>query len=327
MGLRGLRYYLVAAEEMNFRRAAEKLYITQQTLSVHIQKLEKQYGVQLFERKPKLMLTPAGAALVDYARKTLRLESLFQAQLADLSDTSMGHLDVGITGIRGTIFMPRIWERFHKEFPNITLSLTEASTARLDDLLEKGRLDLYIGVDAPVRSDTEVWTLTQEKVCCVASQSFINEHFSDGGRGLFEKARNGGLELNDVISLPLVAFSRGNSLRDTLEEFCEKVGKRPNVMLETSRHDLVLRFCQQGGGIGLIYQMILYDMMNTMREDPSLRVFPMKNLSSPKYTNLVYRRESYKPRYMSGFIQTAQTVFREYAENADAVIRRAIAER
>ena len=62
MGLRGLRYYLVAAEEMNFRRAAEKLYITQQTLSVHIQKLEKQYGVQLFERKPKLMLTPAGAA-------------------------------------------------------------------------------------------------------------------------------------------------------------------------------------------------------------------------------------------------------------------------
>ena len=324
MGLRGLQYYLVAAEEMNFRRAAEKLYITQQTLSVHIQKLEKQYGVQLFERKPRLALTPAGAALVEYARNTLRLESLFRSQLADLSDTSLGHLEVGITGIRGTIFMPRIWEIFHKEYPNITLSLTEASTARLDELLEKGRLDLYIGVDAPVRSNTEVWTLSQEKVCCVASQSFIDEHFPDGGNALLEKARNGGLELTDLTELPFVAFSRGNSLRDSLEDFFANQGRRPIVVLETSRHDLVLRFCQQGSGIGLIYQMILYDMLRTMRDDPSLRIFPMKNLSLPKYTNLVYRRESFKPRYMAGFIQTAQAVFKDYAENADAVIRKAI---
>ena len=324
MGLRGLQYYLVAAEEMNFRRAAEKLYITQQTLSVHIQKLENQYGAKLFERKPRLMLTPAGAALVEHARRTLRLESLFRSQLADLSDTSMGHLEVGITGIRGTIFMPRIWEIFHKEYPNITLSLTEASTARLDDLLEKGRLDLYIGVDAPVRSDTEVWTLSQERICCVASQSFLDAHFPDGGRGLLEKAQSGGLELDDLGELPLVAFSRGNSLRDTLEEYYASHEKRLNVVLETSRHDLVMRFCQQGSGIGLIYQMILYDMLNTMRDDPSLRIFPMKHLSSPKYTNLVYRRESFKPRYMAGFIRTAQAVFKDYAENADAVIRKAV---
>jgi len=324
MGLRGLRYYLVAAEEMNFRRAAEKLYITQQTLSVHIQKLEKQYGAQLFERKPRLMLTPAGAALVEYARKTLRLEKLFRSQLADLSDTSLGHMEVGITGIRGTIFMPRIWESFHRNFPNITLSLTEASTSRLDDLLQQGLLDLYIGVDAPVRSDTEVWTLSQEKVCCVASQSFLDAHFPDGGSTLTEKARREGLELADLLDLPLVAFSRGNSLRDTLEEFYENRNRRPNIVLETSRHDLVLRFCQQGSGIGLIYQMILYDMLNTMRDDPSLRIFPMKNLSLPKYTNLVYRRESFKPRYIAGFIRTAQAVFKDYAENADAVIRKAM---
>ena len=61
-----------------------------------------------------------------------------------------------------------------------------------------------------------------------------------------------------------------------------------------------------------------------MREAPSLRVFPMKNFSSPKYTNLVYRRESFKPRYIAGFIQAAQAVFKDYSENADEVIREAV---
>lgn len=62
MPLRTLRYFLTAAEEMNFRRAAERLYITQQSLSAHIQRLERQYDVILFERKPRLMLPPRGRA-------------------------------------------------------------------------------------------------------------------------------------------------------------------------------------------------------------------------------------------------------------------------
>ncbi len=76
--------------------------------------------------------------------------------------------------------------------------------------------------------------------------------------------------------------------------------------------------------MGLLYQMILYDMLRTMRDDPMLRIFPMKTFLTPKYTNLVYRRETFKPRYMTGFIQTAQEVFRDYAENVDSLIQKAI---
>lgn len=134
-----------------FSPRGEKLFITQQTLSAHIQKLESRYGTPLFERKPHLRLTPAGHCLREYARKAVKLEELFLAELADVTDTVTGRLNVGITGFRATIFMPRIWEIFHAQFPNITPSMTEAPTARLDELLDKGQLDLYIGVDAPVR--------------------------------------------------------------------------------------------------------------------------------------------------------------------------------
>ena len=60
MNITGLQYFLVTAEEMNFSRAAQRLFISQQSLSGSIQRLEKQYGVQLFERKPVLRLTEAG---------------------------------------------------------------------------------------------------------------------------------------------------------------------------------------------------------------------------------------------------------------------------
>lgn len=55
-----LKYFLILSEEMNFRKAAHKLYITQQSLSGHIQKLEEYFGVPLFYRSTPLRLTPAG---------------------------------------------------------------------------------------------------------------------------------------------------------------------------------------------------------------------------------------------------------------------------
>ena len=54
MSLLGFEYFAVAAREENISRAAEKLFVSQQSLSAHIKRLEEQYGVQLFERKPSL---------------------------------------------------------------------------------------------------------------------------------------------------------------------------------------------------------------------------------------------------------------------------------
>ena len=90
-----LEYFLVAAEELNFTRAARKLYISQQSLSNHISNLEKEFDVILFNRTSPLTLTYAGRALKTRARELLDLRDEFQRlHLAMVSEVA--HLGVGL---------------------------------------------------------------------------------------------------------------------------------------------------------------------------------------------------------------------------------------
>ena len=321
MTLHSLRCFLTVAEEMNFRKAAAKLYITQQTLSAHIRRLEQRYGADLFERKPRLMLTPAGQCMVEYAKKAVKQEEYLIAELADVTGTTTGRLNMGITGIRGTIFMPRIWAIFHRLFPNITLSIREASTDRLDELLHAGEIELYIGVNAPERKGMEVENLANEKICCIASKKFVEGHFFHEGydeKELLETIHRG-VNLANLAQMPWVTFTKPNYLRMYLDEFFEAHALHPHIVCETSRHDLVLRFCEQGYGIGIIYQMLLYDMLQN-RDTSGIYIFPVKNSFPRRYTNLVYRKESFKPSYFMKFVEITRSVFHEYAENINTLI-------
>jgi DNA-binding transcriptional LysR family regulator len=87
---RSLYCFVVAAEELNFTRAAEKLFMTQQALSSHIKKLEQQYDAVLFERRPRLCLTPAGHHLLSYAKNTIQNERSLIKYLQDDRKNSIG---------------------------------------------------------------------------------------------------------------------------------------------------------------------------------------------------------------------------------------------
>jgi DNA-binding transcriptional LysR family regulator len=85
--LRHLRYFVAVAEELHFRRAAERLYVAQPAISEQVRKLEEELGVRLFDRTPRgVALTAAGAALLDEARRVLR-----QAEIAQTAARNAAH--------------------------------------------------------------------------------------------------------------------------------------------------------------------------------------------------------------------------------------------
>ena len=100
MNLLSLYYFVELAKELHVTNTAQKLYISQQNLSQHIQRLEQYYGVSLFHRKPKLALTYEGEQLYAVAEKILAEEHEFVNRLADISANSIGSLKLGIPTYR-----------------------------------------------------------------------------------------------------------------------------------------------------------------------------------------------------------------------------------
>ena len=144
MNFQHLKYFLMVAEELNITRAAERLYISQQSLSNHIGNLERELDVKLFTRSPKLSLTYAGGLLVDTASQILDLHSQYLTKVGDINKQYLGVLRVGISHTCGLALLPDILPRFRAEFPQVEFSLFEGNSTQLEDELSHGRTDLII---------------------------------------------------------------------------------------------------------------------------------------------------------------------------------------
>lgn len=319
MSLLSYKYFLAVAEEMHFSKTAQKLYITQQSLSFHIKKLENKYGVTLFERKPHLRLTLAGEEMVFYAKKIIEAERQMVARFADISQNNKGKLTFGITRSRGQIFLPIILNKYHELFPNIDIALVEAITIELDKRLQKGDLDLYIGVNTIKRENTCKIELAQERLYCIISKQLLCEQYPDNWRELLHSFKNG-VDLTTIKDLPFIMLPPDNRWRTSLDHFFISHNIRPRIVFETSLHDLIFQLSQSGYGVGLISQMYLYQPMQNKQTSNGVYVFPVINTIPIAKTELVYINKTPMPRYMLSFIEVIKFVFDSYSNSITDII-------
>ena len=104
MNLKSIEYFLTTVEEMNVTRAAERLFISQQALSSHLKRLEEEYGVRLFERKPSLRLTLEGEQMVFYGKHIVQAEANLRAAFSDISKTTGAYSESGSHGSAAAYF-------------------------------------------------------------------------------------------------------------------------------------------------------------------------------------------------------------------------------
>ena len=140
-----LRFIVAVARERNFRRAAEKSFISQPALSLAIQKLEQELGVSIFERgKNEVNLTKIGALIVEQAQRTLDDAARIREIAAQDNDPLTGILRVGIIHSVGPYLLPELIPALKKIAPHMPLEVEENITANLDVLLRNGKLDVII---------------------------------------------------------------------------------------------------------------------------------------------------------------------------------------
>ena len=143
MELRHLRYFVAVAEELHFRRAAERLHMSQPPLSQQIRALEEEVGATLLLRNQRRVeLTAAGAAFLERAREILDAVEDAARQARRVQRGEVGRLAVGFVGSAMYSFVPELLRAFREQAPDIALRLHELGTTEQLRQLEDGRLDV-----------------------------------------------------------------------------------------------------------------------------------------------------------------------------------------
>lgn len=244
MELRHLRYFVAAAEELNFSRAAARLRVSQPPLSRQIKNLEEEIGASLFDRsRQKLRLTAAGKVLLEQAKQILALSDR-AAQLAKaVSQGKSGQLNVGFLSPLGGVFLPAAVRKFRQKFPQVEVTLTEMVPRRQIKALSEGWLDVGIVPKDEARFEKDIALEPALEVRMMAA--LPPEHSLTTLRKV---------PLQKLADEPLVAFKRSSApaLHDWIRDLCRASGFEPNIKRQCDQAQAMLDSVASGIGIAIL---------------------------------------------------------------------------
>ena len=309
MNLKNIEYFLVLAEELNFTKAAERIYISQQALSSMVQRMEEEYGIKLLERKPTLRLTAAGEALTFYGRQMLDKEKQLMMTLADISKQCSATLRLGISRLRSSAYFGDIWQTFHQKHANISFELVDGRSNKFEKLLRDGKISMYIGVDVTEGIHEQIVELVQEKSAIYMSLEFLKGYYPDDWRQKFEHFRDDGISIAEISEMPFILQRSGNRMRESLNSYLAQ-GQKLHVILESDQQEFIYKMVQMGAGVGIASPTVAYlhkDEVN--RPGSDCWIFRMRDELHVNRVNLVYRTDYPMLDYERDFIEIAKAVF------------------
>ena len=148
MKLHHLRAVVAIAEQGSLRGAARHLRIAQPTLTRGLSELERELGAPLFERRPKGMIaTRLGAIFVRRAVAILNDVRKAQEEFAQMRGDAVGSVTIGLSSVGHILFLPKVLRPFRQKFPKVRLHVLEGYYPTLEQSLQDGSVDLYVGPD------------------------------------------------------------------------------------------------------------------------------------------------------------------------------------
>jgi DNA-binding transcriptional LysR family regulator len=243
MNLRQLQQFVTLAECGNFHRAAERLHMAQPPLSVSIRKLEDGLGGPLFERTGSgVLLTPAGQAMLEDARSTLRHAQQCRQAVQHAHAGTGGRLRLGIVGSATYALLPRLIPSLRARYPQIALELTEATSSEILEGLLAHRFDAGL-LRYPVL-DPSGFDLTpldrDDFVLAVAASSPLAERDA--------------IALHEAAQEPFIMYPRAKvpGLSALAMMRCQASGFAPRVAQEATQVQTIMSLVAAGLGVGLV---------------------------------------------------------------------------
>lgn len=241
MELRSLEYFLAVAEELSFTRAAAKCRVTQPSISGSIQALERELGEPLFERLSRgITLSSGGQVLLPLARQCVDVAAAITSEFSARAGLVSGELRLGtVSGVDRT-FVPDLLGTFHREFPGIDVSVTEATSVPLLDRVIRGGLDAAIIARplAPLPPTVSTATLLTDQLLAV---------FDPAAFAL----PAGPLALDQLSEQPIISYAPDSGLRAILDDTFANAGLPLHVCYMANDVRLQLAMAAQQVGVAV----------------------------------------------------------------------------
>jgi len=257
---RQLEYFVAVADRLSFTSAAQALHMAQPSLSQAIKALERELGVQLFDRLHHgIRLTAAGGALVGPARQALRDFTAAAAAVGNVTDLSTGHLDLAAIPAVAADKLAQLVSRFHARYPGVKIRIAHPGHGDVVTLVRNGDSELAMTVAPANTTDLTV-------VDFPADEIFIALPPSSGW------AQDAQLSADELARIQLIAITANKGL---VTQILGEIGVTPNFSVETAHRDAVLPLVIGGVGAALIPAGVADDARArgavVCRIDPPLR--------------------------------------------------------
>lgn len=180
MDIRHFMTFKKAAELGNFTRVSEVIGYSQSSVTAHIQSLEAELGVQLFDRIGKrIVLTSKGEQLLEYVNELLDVYNKIES-IGEVDDVPKGSLRIGIPETLMLYRLDNVFKKYKTAYPNVTIILENTPSARLIDALHKGELDIAFVLDHEIKDpELSVMQLSVEEMCFIFPPDSDIKGFSD----------------------------------------------------------------------------------------------------------------------------------------------------
>lgn len=257
MSFQEFEYIIAIAKHKNLTKAAQELFVSQPTLTKHLQKLEQQIGGKIFDRNGNSFSpTYLGRKYLEYANQFLSLERAWERELSDIKDSKTGELNIAFPLMRSSCIVPKVMDEFCEKYPGVKINLLEEAHAIQERLLLDDKIDFAIFNETVLHQKLESETLCDEEILLLIPQ---NHPLIDKAKDT-ENHRHPWIDLSLIKDEPFILhFPEQTTGKITVELF-RKYNIDPNVKIHTRSTETAVKLCARGHGLCFVPESYIKNM-------------------------------------------------------------------
>ena len=299
MNMKQALYFKTIAQYGTITAAAKQLYISQPSLSQTLRQIEDEVGTPLFDRSTSpFHLTYAGERYLKAVEAMLDIETRLKEEIESIRRDDGGRLRLGISVTRAMQVLPDVIPIFTKAYPNVTIELTEAASASLEGLLQKGQIDLALAALEANEANIAYELIEKESIGILAGKDSQLAQLVPSGTPI-------SLEMVDKEAF--VSLDTSHSSRIIQDRLFRRYHIRPKILLETSSLEVARRVALKSGAC-----MVLPDVYaDEFVFNSGGAFYPLKDYENHRHFYACYRNDENTKKYIRDFVSITTSVLNQ----------------